>query len=178
MTLTDLEYAWMADDPAIAARLQQRRIGFEPKSSLRPDRRHAFRQVTCPLYDSTRGCTAYARRPLACRVFGPMSNHAIEWDFCSYQATTQHYHDPQAIPHFAEYAQLVGQAGAVRGYLYAEQTRYQRPIFELLTPSAPPLGDAWEQRIRVRLPGLESPCYLPSAESTVPSTAPSTTPPA
>jgi len=77
-----------------------------------------------------RGCTVYAGRPLACRVFGPMSQERIEWEFCSYQDTSRVYSSPGEIPLWDRYLELV--RDSERGYVFPDQVQFERPALEML----------------------------------------------
>lgn len=123
------------------------RVHFEAVSEGRPDKRLAFRTWTCPFYSHDTGCTVYHGRPLACRVFGPMSRQRIWWDFCVYQATSKVYEAPQEIPLWAEYEALVRDAGPTRGYVYPDQILYERPAVELLMNMPNPLAPLMNLRI-------------------------------
>lgn len=136
MTCSDLEYAYAME----AVRLQGRTLPVHFEEAL-PDRRHAFKSWTCPLYSHAVGCTVYSHRPFACRVFGPYSRMHIEWDFCAYKDTAREYSDAHDVPLFDEYVALLKKYPSHRGYVYPDSLAFPRPTVELLLglelPSSP-----------------------------------------
>lgn len=134
MTCSDLEFTLLKRS------VPDRRIHFEPVTRDKPDKRHAFRRWTCPLWSPTRGCTVYQTRPLACRVFGPMAPGPIEWDACAYKAP-HIYRDPHEIPLWDRYLELLSRYPSQRGYVFPDSILHPRPTVELLQghemPDAP-----------------------------------------
>ncbi|MHB2015639.1 MAG: YkgJ family cysteine cluster protein [Candidatus Xenobia bacterium] len=140
MTCSDLEFA------LLQRAVPHRRVHFEPIDKARPDKRHAFRRWTCPLWSPTRGCTVYESRPFACRVFGPMRPETIEYDDCAYKSPRR-YREAAEIPLWDRYLALLSRYPAQRGYVFPDSILHPRPAVELLMGHEMP--DAPMQMIRL-----------------------------
>lgn len=141
MTCSDLEYAYAMSTPALG------RVGTQSRfDEHAPDRRHAFSRFTCPFYSQASGCTVYARRPFACRVFGRYARQPIEWDFCVYRETARPYADASEVPLYDRYRELMGRYPAHRGYVYPTAMPYTRPAVEMLLGETLPWSPAAHPR--------------------------------
>lgn len=127
MTCTDLEFAYAMQEAGC------QRLGHQAHfEEASPDRRHAFASWTCPFYSHADGCTVYASRPLACRVFGRYARERIPWDHCGYRDVARLYADPRSIPLYGAYLELLSRYPAHRGYVFPDGLPYTRPAVELL----------------------------------------------
>lgn len=142
MTCSDLELAYAMSTPEAAP--LGARVRFETTS---PDRRHAFTEWTCPFYSQAAGCTVYARRPFACRVFGRYARMPIEWDFCVYRETAHPYAAAAELPLYHDYIALLARYPAHRGYPFLDGLPYTRPAVEMLLGTLLPWSPAFRTRI-------------------------------
>lgn len=125
MTCSELEFEHATSSLPEAAR---RLVRFQ-RLDEGPDERLAFRSWTCPFYSAVRGCTVYANRPFACRVFGPNSREPIPFP-CVYGDESVRYSSPGELPEWDAYKGLT--ALSPRGYVFPTQLQFERPGVELL----------------------------------------------
>lgn len=129
MTCSDLEFAYI--QRYLAGQGIESRLHFVPVTGDDPDQRTAYARWRCPLYVTGTGCAVYPVRPLSCRVFGPLSQDAIEFDFCAFK-NPKIYETPLEIPLWESYAKILRKYPFKRGYIFPDQSRYVAPVLELL----------------------------------------------
>jgi Fe-S-cluster containining protein len=129
MTCSDLEFSRL--ERFIEQEGMEYRLHFIPLQGDEPDRRTVWARWRCPLYAAGKGCVVYPVRPLSCRVFGPLAQGPIEFDFCVFK-NPRIYETPLEIPLWENYARILRKYPFRRGYIFPDQTLYAAPILELL----------------------------------------------
>lgn len=144
MTCSDLEFELMLRAFEGPGSSGGARVHFEALGPDRPDLRKVHPKWACPFYSEARGCTVYPFRPFACRVFGPLSQVPIWWDFCGYQRISRLYGEPDGIPLWGEFAALIRSYRARWGYAYPDRLVLRDDSAEVVEnpwePSGPRLG--------------------------------------
>lgn len=129
MSTSDLEYSLMQQ--YIREHNLPYRIHFIPLTADHVDRREGYTSWTCPLYTRKGGCAVYPVRPFACRIFGPLAQEPITFDFCVF-TKPQIYSIPPEIPLWDRYAAILRQYDFKRGYIFPDQALFNAPVLELL----------------------------------------------
>ena len=125
MTCSDLEYEHLLRGYGTHRLPVAPAVHFESLTRERPDPRRVFRKWACPFYSDADGCTVYLHRPFACRVFGPLAQVPIWWDFCVYRKSPSIYREPEDIPLWGEFADLIRSYRARWGFIFPDRLTYR-----------------------------------------------------
>ena len=107
MTCSDLEFEHVMRSYGTSRLPVVPAVHFEALTRERPDPRRLYRKWACPFYSDVVGCTVHQNRPFACRVFGPLAQAPIWWEYCVYQKNPAIYREPEEIPLWGEFANLI-----------------------------------------------------------------------
>ncbi len=129
MTTSDLEYRYI--QKYISEEKLYYRVHFRVVTDEHPDLREAYAQWTCPFYTRRKGCAIYPVRPFACRIFGPLAQEPVTFNYCVFKKP-KIYSIPPEIPLWSGYAAVLRQYDFKRGYIFPDQVLYHSPVLQLL----------------------------------------------
>ncbi len=107
------------------------RVHFIPLTGDSLDKRESYINWQCPFYTRRKGCDIYPVRPFACRIFGPLAQEPITFEYCAYK-DPRVYSIPPEIPLWGSYAAILRQYDFKRGYIFPDQVIFNAPALELL----------------------------------------------